>query len=73
MRRFAAVTLWCGSLDAATGERIALAVAAENDCGYCAAAHTVLGARAGLEPGDLAAALEGRAADPSATAVLDLT
>ena len=69
---FLAGALARGSLDAATGERIALAVAAENGCGYCAAAHTALGARAGLDAADLAAALEGRAADPRAAAVLDL-
>ena len=61
-----------GSLDAATAERIALAVAAENDCGYCAAAHTVLGGSAGVPADELAAALEGRSGDARAAACLDL-
>ncbi|MEX2659505.1 MAG: carboxymuconolactone decarboxylase family protein [Acidimicrobiales bacterium] len=36
------------SLDAATREAIALAVGAVNDCGYCQAAHTLVGRGAGL-------------------------
>jgi uncharacterized peroxidase-related enzyme len=36
------------SLDAATREAIALAVGAANDCGYCQAAHTMIGKGAGL-------------------------
>lgn len=36
------------SLDAATREAIALAVGAVNDCGYCQAAHTMVGRGAGL-------------------------
>ncbi len=32
-----------GSIDAATGERIALAIAEVNQCGYCLSAHTYLG------------------------------
>ncbi len=37
-----------GSFDARTREAIALAVAHADDCGYCQAAHTVGGQRAGL-------------------------
>jgi uncharacterized peroxidase-related enzyme len=36
------------SLDAATREALALAVGAANDCGYCQAAHTMIGKGAGL-------------------------
>jgi AhpD family alkylhydroperoxidase len=36
------------TLDAATREAIALAVGAVNDCGYCQAAHTMVGRGAGL-------------------------
>ena len=36
------------SLDPATREAIALAVGAVNDCGYCQAAHTMVGKGAGL-------------------------
>ena len=32
-----------GSIDAATGERIALAIAGVNQCGYCLSAHAYLG------------------------------
>lgn len=37
-----------GTFDARTKEAIALAVGAVNDCGYCQAAHTAAGLRAGL-------------------------
>jgi AhpD family alkylhydroperoxidase len=36
------------SLDAATREAIALAVGGVNDCGYCQAAHTLVGRGAGI-------------------------
>lgn len=39
-----------GTLDGRTREAIALAVAATNGCDYCQAAHTGLGAAAGLDP-----------------------
>jgi uncharacterized peroxidase-related enzyme len=56
-----------GSLPASTREAIALAVAEVDGCDYCLAAHTVLGTRAGLAAGDLAAA---RAGTGSPAAVL---
>ena len=37
-----------GTFDARTREAIALAVGAVDDCGYCQAAHTISGQRAGL-------------------------
>lgn len=61
-----------GGLDGGVREQIALTAAAENACGYCAAAHTVLGARAGLSPEDLDAGLDGRAANPRTEAALTL-
>ncbi|CAB4922346.1 unannotated protein [freshwater metagenome] len=61
-----------GSLSAATREQIALLAAAENSCGYCAAAHTVLGGRAGVSDDDLAAAIRGEASDPRTAAALRL-
>ncbi|GAB7191956.1 carboxymuconolactone decarboxylase family protein [Kineococcus sp. NUM-3379] len=61
-----------GSLGAAVAERVALAVAAENDCGYCASAHTVLGARAGVSPDELDAALHGRSQDERTAACIAL-
>jgi uncharacterized peroxidase-related enzyme len=59
-----------GTLTPALRERIALAVAAANDCAPCLATHTMLGAEAGLSPEELAAARAGRSADPTAQAVL---
>ena len=61
-----------GSLGAAAGEQIALLVAEENGCGYCAAAHTALGAGAGLSGDALDAARNGDAADPATQAALTL-
>ncbi len=54
-----------GRLDAATRERIALAVAELNDCGYCLAAHTALGKRARLDDAALDASRDGRSSDPT--------
>ncbi len=51
-------------------DRIALLAASENSCGYCAAAHTVLGARAGVSQSDLVAGLAGEASDPDVAAAL---
>jgi uncharacterized peroxidase-related enzyme len=59
-----------GSLDAKTREAIALTVAGVNGCDYCASAHSALGARLGVPPGELAANLEGHAADPTLNAIL---
>ena len=59
-----------GSLDAKTREAIALAVASENGCDYCAAAHSAVGAGLGLTAEELAANLRGRSSDPRVAAVL---
>ncbi len=59
-----------GRLPAAVREQIALLAAAENACDYCAAAHTVLGGRAGVSEQDLSAGLTGQASDPKAAAAL---
>jgi uncharacterized peroxidase-related enzyme len=60
-----------GQLDAATRERIALAVAGINGCGYCLAAHTYLGKHvAKLDDGELAANREGGSQDAKADAAL---
>lgn len=56
-----------GALDAATRERIALAVANVNGCDYCNAAHTYIGKTiAKLDDGELASNREGRSDDPRA-------
>lgn len=60
-----------GSLPAATRERIALAVAEINGCGYCLAAHTYLGSRfAKLSPEEIEANRRGESADPKADAAV---
>lgn len=60
-----------GSLPAATRERIALAVAEINGCGYCLAAHSYLGAhRARLDAAEIAANRGGFSNDPKADAAV---
>lgn len=60
-----------GSLDAATRERIALAVAQINGCGYCLAAHTYLGSNiAKLDEAEIAANRAGRSGDAKADAAV---
>jgi uncharacterized peroxidase-related enzyme len=59
-----------GRLPGRVQEQIALVAAVENDCGYCLAAHTVLGARAGVSDDDLVAGRSARASDPRAEAAL---
>ncbi len=46
-----------GQLGRRVGEQIALTVAEANGCGYCAAAHTLLGTGAGLSDADVEAAV----------------
>jgi len=60
-----------GSLDAATRERIALAVAQVNGCGYCLAAHSYIGRNvAKLSETEIAANRGGRSNDPKADAAV---
>ena len=60
-----------GSLGAKTGERIALAVANVNACGYCNSAHTYLGKNlAKLDEAELAANRAGRSNDAKADAAV---
>ncbi|GAA0246983.1 carboxymuconolactone decarboxylase family protein [Cryptosporangium japonicum] len=59
-----------GRLPGRVQEQIALVAAVENDCGYCLAAHTVLGAKAGVSEADLAAGRSARASDPKTEAAL---
>ncbi|MFY9712343.1 MAG: carboxymuconolactone decarboxylase family protein, partial [Microbacterium sp.] len=59
-----------GSLGAALGEQIAVAVADRNSCEYCLAAHTALGRKAGLSRETLAAAQHGHSDDPRTAALL---
>ncbi|WP_319773283.1 peroxidase-related enzyme [Breoghania sp.] len=60
-----------GRLPAATRERIALAIAQFNGCGYCLSAHTYLGANlAKLSPEEIAANRKGRSTDAKANAAV---
>lgn len=60
-----------GRLPAHTRERIALAVAQVNDCGYCLAAHTYLGrALARLDDAEMLANRSGRSQDAKADAAV---
>lgn len=60
-----------GGLDAATRERIALAVAELNGCGYCLAAHSFLGRKlAKLDDAEIAANRNGASNDPKADAAV---
>ncbi|GGF19681.1 alkyl hydroperoxide reductase AhpD [Aliidongia dinghuensis] len=60
-----------GTLDARTRERIALAVAELNACGYCLSAHTYLGKNlAKLDDAEIAANRGGTSNDPKADAAL---
>lgn len=55
-----------GSLDAATRERIALAVAQQNECQYCVSAHTAIGRKAGLDGAEIEANRAGSSHDAKA-------
>jgi uncharacterized peroxidase-related enzyme len=60
-----------GALPAATRERIALAVAEINGCGYCLSAHTYLGKHlAKLDDAEIAANRSGASNDPQADAAV---
>ncbi|MEM9785365.1 MAG: carboxymuconolactone decarboxylase family protein [Pseudomonadota bacterium] len=60
-----------GSIDAATRERIALAVASTNGCDYCNSAHTFLSKTfAKLDEAELAANRAGRSSDAKAHAAV---
>lgn len=61
-----------GKLNAATRERVALAVAQQNRCGYCLSAHTLLGKMAGLNEGEIKAARSGESSDAKANAIVQL-
>ncbi|AWV08650.1 carboxymuconolactone decarboxylase family protein [Marilutibacter maris] len=59
-----------GRLPAALGEQIAVAVANRNECGYCLAAHTALGRKAGVSAEAMAQAQTGHSDDPATAAAL---
>ena len=55
-----------GSLDLATRERIAIAVAQQNECQYCVSAHTAIGRKAGLNGDEIDANRAGTSQDAKA-------
>src|SRR5262249_36874860 len=60
-----------GTIDGRTRERIALAIAEVNGCGYCLAAHTFIGTNlAKLDAAEIAANRAGRSNDPRAEAAV---
>lgn len=59
-----------GKLGARLGEEIAVAIANANNCGYCLAAHTALGRKAGASSDEMAAAQVGKSSDPRTQAAL---
>ena len=61
-----------GKLSARQREAIALAVAEQNSCGYCLAAHNAIGGMVGLTPADIAAARDGRATNARDAALVEL-
>lgn len=61
-----------GALGGKIGERVAIAVARQNGCEYCLAAHTALGGMHGVDAGELASAQRGVSSDPKAAAALAL-
>ena len=64
-------TLAKGSIGAKTGERIALAIAEYNRCGYCLAAHTYLAKNlAKLDDAEIAANRNGTSSDTRAEAAV---
>ena len=63
-------TLATGALPAKTREQIALAVAEQNACDYCLAAHSLIGKGAGLTPDAILAARRATAADAKTDALL---
>ncbi|GAB4124749.1 MAG: carboxymuconolactone decarboxylase family protein [Wenzhouxiangellaceae bacterium] len=59
-----------GVLPASLREQIAIAVAGENSCDYCASAHTALARGAGVSAEEAALNLEGKASDSRVAKIL---
>ncbi len=60
------------SLDKATQERIALAIAEGNGCQYCVSAHTAIGRGAGLSNDEMALNRKGTSGETKAAAIVAL-
>jgi len=61
-----------GSLDAATRERIAVALAQQNECEYCLSAHAAIGRKAGLNGAEIEANRAGTSQDSKAAVAVKL-
>lgn len=59
-----------GSLDPLTRERIALALAQQNECQYCLSAHTAIGRKVGLNGAEIDANRAGTSQDAKAAAAV---
>lgn len=59
-----------GSLDALTRERIALAIAQQNECQYCVSAHSAIGLKAGLNSAEIEVNRAGSSQDAKAAAAV---
>jgi uncharacterized peroxidase-related enzyme len=59
-----------GSLDPATRERLALALAEQNACQYCVSAHSAIGRKAGLDGAEIEANRSGTSLDSKAAAAV---
>ncbi|PPD02879.1 MAG: peroxidase [Methylobacter sp.] len=60
-----------GTLDATTRERIALALAQQNQCEYCLSAHTAIGRKAGLNEAEIEANRAGGSQDAKAAVAVN--
>ena len=59
-----------GRLNAGVREQIALAVAGENECDYCASAHSFVAKSSGIDAAEAALNLAGSATDPKVAAII---
>lgn len=59
-----------GGFDAPTREAIALAVAGENGCDYCASAHTAISSSLKVDRSEIDSNLAGTSSDPRVAAIL---
>lgn len=59
------------SLNAKVREQLAVAIAKESNCEYCASAHTAIGKMLGIDAAELASNLDGKASDPKVQAAID--
>jgi len=64
-------TLAQGQLSGKERELIAIAVAQENQCGYCLSAHAAIGKGEGLNESDVTQARQAMAATPKAEAIIN--